>query len=143
MTIIGGSVIAAVILLAGGGDSETNVCDNPLAPPIGGSESDISERGFQAQDEGLTRVIEAATAGDVEATEAAFFGDVQNFVHDVDEAIREVDEALAKRICERLVDIEEELAFDQRLAVIAAHATKIRQLLRDGAEALGFARPGE
>ena len=139
VAVIGGGIIVAIVLLAGGGGGD-NTCDNPLVP-LG--ESEISQLGFQTDDVGLTRVIQAASAGNLQAAEDAFFGDVHNFTHNVDPAIREVDEETAKELCEAVIRIEEELAFDLRIDRIAGQATRIRELLRDAAEALGYARPGE
>ncbi len=138
VTVVGGGIIVAVVLFFGGGGGG-NPCDNPLAP-LGDSE--ISQMGFQAEDAGLARVVQAATAGNLEAAESAFFGDVHNFTHNVDAPLREVDEELAIELCEEITEIEEELAFGRRLSFIAGQATRIRELLQDAAEALGFARPG-
>ena len=142
VTVIGGGIVTAVVFLlgGGGGGSGSNVCDNPLAP-LG--ESDISELGFHAEDAGLARVVQAASEGDLEAAEAAFFGDVHDFTHNIDQPLREVDEALARELCGETIEIEEELAIGQRVSVIAGLATRMRELLQDAAEALGYARPGE
>lgn len=139
VTVVGGGIIVAVVLLFGGGGGAGSPCDNPL---VALGESEISQMGFQAEDAGLARVVQAATAGDLEAAESAFFGDVHNFTHNVDAPLREVNEELAKELCERITEIEEELAFDRRISVIAGQATRIRELVQDAAEALGFARPG-
>lgn len=139
--IIAGGVVAAVILLvpSGGG---SGVCDRPLAP-LGDGE--ISQIAFQAEEVGLTNVIEAASAGNVDAAEQAFSytdnGAVHNFTHNVDGPLREVDEELAKELCEAVRDIEEEF-LDRRADRVAIEATRIRELVRDAAEALGYARPG-
>ncbi len=138
VTVIGGGIVVAAVLFFGGGGAGSP-CDDPLVA-IG--QSEISQMGFQAEDAGLARVAQAATAGDLETAESAFFGDVHNFTHNVDAPLREVDEALAKQICERITEIEEELAFGRRVSAIAGQATRIRELLQDAAEALGYARPG-
>ena len=138
VTVIGGAIVAAVVLFFGGGDGGSP-CDDPLVA-IG--QSEISQMGFQAEDAGLARVVQAATAGNLEAAESAFFGDVHNFTHNVDAPLREVDEGLARQLCQEVTEIEEELALDRRVSVIARQATRIRELLRDAAEALGFDRPG-
>lgn len=140
VAVIGGIVVAAAFIFLVGGNGN-NACDSPLVP-LGGGEADVSQLGFQTEDVGLTKVIQAATAGRLEDAESAFFGDVHNFTHNVDPAIREEDEDLAKDLCRTVIELEEELALDQRVAIIASHATKLRELLRDGAEALGFAAPG-
>jgi hypothetical protein len=143
VAVVGGGIIAAVILLFAddeGGGSGISVCDDPL-PPRG--VSDISESGFQAQDAGLTRVIEAASEGNLEATQDAFFGEVHDFTRDVDQPLREVDEELAKDLCQVVNRVEEELAVNQRPDEVAAEARRIRGLLRRAAEALGYDRPGQ
>ncbi len=142
VTVVGGGIIVAVVLFFGGAGGGGSSCDSPLVP-LGGGEADVSQMGFQAEDAGLARVAQAATAGDLEAAESAFFGDVHNFTHNVDPSIREADEELAIEICERIIEIEEEMAFGRRVSVIAGQATRLRELMQDGAEALGFARPGD
>jgi len=140
VAVIGGGIVVAVIFLLGGNGGGNNACDNAL-PPLG--RSDISQAGFQAEDAGLAKVIQAASAGNLPAAEDAFFGDVHNFTHNVDAPLRPVDEELARDLCESVIHIEEELAIDRRVDVIASDAARIRALLRDAAEALGYARPGD
>jgi hypothetical protein len=63
VTVIGGSIVVAVVFALGGDGSEvgdTGACDQAL-PPMG--ESDISQAGFLAQDDGLAALIEAAAGG--------------------------------------------------------------------------------
>ena len=139
MAVIGGGIVVAVIFLLGGNGGGNNACDNAL-PPLG--KSDISQAGFQAEDAGLAKVIQAASAGNLPAAEEAFYGDVHNFTHNADQPLRPVDEELARDLCESVIHIEEELAIDRRVDVIASDAARIRSLLRDAAEALGYARPG-
>ncbi len=139
VTVVGGGIIGAVVLFFGGGGGAGSPCDDTL---VALGQSEISQMGFQAENAGLARVVQAATAGNLEAAESAFFGDVHNFTHNVDAPLREVDEELAKELCERITEIEEELAFGRRISVIAGQATRIRELVQDAAEALGFARPG-
>ncbi len=141
VVIICGGIIAAVIFLFGdGGGGERSVCDRPLAPR---GESDISQIAFQAEDASLAGVIEAASAGDLQAAQEAFFGDVHNFTHDVDQPLREVDEELAEELCQAVNRIEEELTVNQRVDRVATEAARVRDLLRDAAVALGYARPSE
>lgn len=145
VTIIGGGVIAAVIFMVGKDGGGNGPCDQPQ-PHRG--ESDISQAGFQAEDAGLTEVIEAASMGDVDAAEEVFShandGEVRNFTYNVDQPLREVDEELAKELCEVVNRIEEELiAVDRSADQVAIEAALIRELVRDAAEALGYARPGE
>ncbi len=140
VTVVGGGIIVAVVLFfGGGGGGAGSPCDDPL---VSLGQSEISQMGFQAEDAGLARVALAATAGNLEAAESAFFGDVHNFTHNVDAPLREVDEDLAIKLCEEITKIEEELAFGRRVSIIAGQATRIRELVQDAAEALGFARPG-
>lgn len=138
--IIGGGIIAAVFFFFGSEDGDTNPCDRPLPPLM---TSDISQRGFQEQDAGMAEVIRYASQGNLPAAEDAFLGDVHNFTHNVDPPLRAVDEGLAVRLCQSVIRIEEELISPQaRVDVVALEATRIREILRDAAEALGYAAPG-
>jgi hypothetical protein len=139
VAVIGGGIVIAVILFLGGNGGGNNACNNAL-PPLG--KSDISQAGFQAEDAGLAKVIQAATAANLPAAEDAFYGTIHSFTHNVDPSLRPLDEELAKDLCESVIHIEEELAIDRRVDVIASDAARIRALLRDAAEALGYARPG-
>src|SRR3990172_890294 len=136
---VGGGVIVAVILLTGGGGGD-GTCSRAL-PPLG--ESEITQLGFQAEDVGLTRVIQAASVGNLASAESAFFGPVHNFTHNVDPDLRAVDEGLAVELCEAVIRIEDELIPPIDISRGALEATTIRNLLRDAAEALDFVRPGE
>jgi hypothetical protein len=142
VALVGGGIIAGVMLvMGGGGGSGSAVCDGPQVPQ---GESDISQLGFQAQDVGLSKVIQAASAGDLAAVEDAFYGDVHGFTHNVDQPLRPVDEDLARDLCETVIDIEEELLAEQpRVDAIGLQAARIQDMMRDAAEALGYARPGE
>ncbi len=140
VAVVGGGIILAVVFVFGDGGGGGGTCDSPL-PPLG--QSEVSQLGFQAEEVGLTRVVQAATVGNLQAAESAFFGDVHNFTHNVDPPIRAVDEQLAKQICEAVIDIEDGLVPPVDIGSVTADATRIRELLRDAAEALGFARPGE
>ncbi len=129
------------MFLFGGGDGGSSACDSPLAA-VG--ESDISQLGFQTEDVAFTRMIEAAVVGSVQAATEVWHtneSEVHNFTHSVDQPLREADEDLAKDLCEAVNALEEEL-INERVDRIAIEATRIRELLRDTAEALGFARPG-
>jgi len=139
VAVIGGGIVIAVILFLGGNGGGNNACNNAL-PPLG--KSDISQAGFQAEDAGLAKVIQAATAANLPAAEDAFYGTIHSFTHNVDPSLRPLDEELAKDLCESVIHIEEELAIDRRVDVIATDAARIRALLRNAAEALGYARPG-
>ncbi len=141
VTIIGGSIVAAVVFLLGGGGGGGSACDEPL-PPL--ADSDLSQLGFQTQDVGLTRMAEATSVGNLDsATEVWYDNDseLHNFTHDVDAPLREADEELAKELCEAVIRFEDEL-ISERVGRVATEAIRVRDLLRDAAEALGFARPG-
>ena len=141
VTVIGGGIVAAVVFLLGGGGGGGSACDDPL-PPLG--DSDISQLGFQTQDVGLTRMAEATSVGNFDsATEVWYDNDseVHNFTHNVDAPLREADGVLAKELCEAVIRFEDEL-ISERVGRVATEAIRVRDLLRDAAEALGFARPG-
>ena len=141
VTVIGGGIVAAVVFLLGGGGGGGSACDDPL-PPL--ADSDISQLGFQTQDVGLTRMAEATSVGNLDsATEVWYDNDseLHNFTHDVDAPLREADEELAKELCEAVIRFEDEL-ISERVGRVATEAIRVRDLLRDAAEALGFARPG-
>jgi hypothetical protein len=140
VAVIGGGIVIAVILFLGGNGGGNNACNNAL-PPLG--KSDISQAGFQAEDAGLAKVIQAASAGNLPAVEDAFYGEVHGFTHNADQPLRPVDEELARELCRSVIDLEEELFAEQpRVDTIATLAARIRALLRDAAEALGYVRPG-
>ncbi len=141
VTVVGGGIIVAAVLFFGGGGGGGSACDDPLAT-LG--QSEISQLGFQTQDVGLTRMIAATSAGNLEsATEVWYDNDseVHNFTHNVDTPLRQADEELAKELCEAVIRFEDEL-ISERVGRIATEAIRVRDLLRDAAEALGFARPG-
>jgi hypothetical protein len=138
--VVVGVVVVVVFLVGKGGGG--SVCDRPLAP-LGDRE--VSQLAFQDEELGLTRVIQAASVGNVDAAEQAFSyddkGAVHNFTHNIDAPLREVDEALAKELCEAVRGMEDEFE-NGRADRVATEATHIRELVRDAAEALGYARPG-
>ena len=141
VTVIGGGIVAAVLFLLGGGGGGGSACNDPL-PPL--ADSDISQLGFQTQDVGLTRMAEATSVGNLDsATEVWYDNDseLHNFTHDVDAPLREADEELAKELCEAVIRFEDEL-ISERVGRVATEAIRVRDLLRDAAEALGFAPAG-
>ena len=141
--VIGGAVIVAIFLLFGSDGGGSNACANPQ-PPLG--ESDISQLGFHTEDVGMTRVFQAASVGNLEAANDAFYannGEIHNFSHNIDAGLREIDEELATELCDSIIKLEDALFAEQpNLARIASEAGRARDLLRDAAEALRFARPG-
>jgi hypothetical protein len=135
VVIIGGGYLIMNAATGGGGTS----CDEPLAAL--GAASDLTAQGFQEEDEALARVVQLAQANQRADAESAFYaGGVHNFTHNADPSIRQADEQLAKQLCEAVFDLEDNLiegtSFD-----IARDAQRVKDLLRDGAEALGFPRP--
>ncbi len=143
VTVIGGAVVAVFFFVVGSGGGGSNACANPL-PALG--ESDVSQMGFQSEDAGMARVVQAASVGNLEAANDAFYAnnsEIHNFTHNIDEGLREVDEGLAKELCEGVITLEEELFAERpNMAVIGAEAKHVRELLQDAAEALGYAQPG-
>jgi hypothetical protein len=145
VTVIGGGVIAAAIFLWGsGGGGGSSVCDQPLLPQ---GESVISQTDFQTEDAGLTVVIDAARAGNIQAVNDAYYAnnsEIHSFTYDVDQSLREENEELAKELCEAVIELEEELLDAQPSTdVILVDAWRVRFLLRAAAEALGYERPVE
>lgn len=144
VTVIGGALVAGVILLVGDGGDGTNLCDEPLLPL---SESEISQMDFQAGDAGLAKVVEAASRGNVETASEAFYAnnsEIHNFTRGVDQPLREVDQEMAKDLCEAAADLGEEfVAAEPKADAITTTAIRLRDLVGDAAEALGYARPGE
>ncbi len=145
VAIIGGGIVAAFVFIFGGsgGDGGGNIlCDEPLDPQ---GQSDISQIGFQAEDDGLTSVIQAASAENLEAVTEVWHADdseLHDFTHNVDQLLLEADEELAEELCEAVNGLEDELSINRRPDRVALQATRIRELLRDAAEALGYPRPG-
>ncbi len=124
----------------GGGDG----CDQAL-PPLPGA-ANVTAKGFQTEDEALAETLRYLNQGDVDNTFATFYGDVHAFTHNIDPAVREVDEDLAKKLCELVIELEEEYdpppTQQRSIARMAETTTALREHLRDIAEALGFPRPG-
>ncbi len=140
--ILGGVVVIAVggfflgrAALSGNGGGP---CDKPL-PPLGSSK--ISEQAFQEEDAALGRILDMLARGDVQGAESAFFGPVHNFTHNIDPKVREQDEELAKKLCTAVIQLEDSLAFDRGPVKIGLDMQAVRNLLRDSAQALGYARP--
>jgi hypothetical protein len=130
-----GGFFAANSLGGGGGGG----CDEPLAP-LGSSQ--IKQETFDEVDVGLTNVLVLLEAGDRAGAEAAFYGPVHNFTHNVDPPLREVNEDLAKDLCRQVLDVENALSSRASDAEVAAIVASIQLILRDGAEELGYTRPG-
>lgn len=142
-----GAVLGVVVLIAVGGyflatgafSSGGGPCDKALVP-LGSS--DTSQQGFQAEDAGLGKVLSLLNSGDSSGAESAFFGPVHNFTHNADPPVRKVNEKLARDLCQAVITLEDAFAFRSPTATIAADTQEVRNLLRDSAQALGYARPG-
>ena len=72
--------------------------------------------------------------------EAAFYGPVHNFTHNVDPALRAEDEEAAKALCREVLEIEEEL-FTGTSEEVLESVRVIREILREAAVELGYPRP--
>ena len=126
------------ILTNAGGEGGT--CDQEL-PPLGSSE--ISQSAFDEEDAALGRVIAMLNAGDRAGAESAFFGPPHNFTHNIDPPVRQKDEAIAKKLCEAVIVVEDGLATPNLpSSQIAAGIQDMQTIIRDAAEALGYDRPG-
>ena len=134
--LVGGGVFLVVRGGFGGGSGST--CDKPLAAL---ETSDLSAAGFAQEDSGLARVIDLLNSGNKADAEAAFYGPVHNFTHNVDPAIREKDPGLGKQLCQAVLKIEDDLAFGASLFDVSLDAQRLRDLLRQGAKTLTLAAP--
>ncbi len=131
---VGGFFLGRAVLSGGAGGT----CDKAL-PPLGSSE--ISEQAFQEEDAALGRILDMLGRGDVQGAESAFFGPVHNFTHNIDPSVRQQDQELAKSLCKAVIQLEDSLAFDRGAVKIGLDMQAVRNLLRDSAQALGYARP--
>jgi hypothetical protein len=59
----------------------------------------------------------------------------------VDPPIREKNAQVAKDLCRSVLTLEDDLAFSASVLKLSGSAQRVRDLLRDGAEALGYPRP--
>ena len=142
-----GLALGVVVLLAVGGyfvvsgvtGGGGSTCDKAL-PPLGAS--DVSARAFIQEDADLGKVIDMLNRGDKNAAESAFYGPVHNFTHNVDPAVRQKNEQLAKDLCQAVLKIEDDLAFNATTQQASASLQRVRDLLRDAAQAAGYPRPG-
>lgn len=133
--IVGGFFLVTELLGGSGGGS----CDQEL-PPLGVSE--ISQAAFDQEVESLERVIGFLNTGDRAGADAAFYGDTHGFTHNIDPPVRRQDQALAKNLCQVVLDVEEALFESGSTASIALLMTDLRDLIQDAAVALGYERPG-
>ncbi|MEO6197483.1 MAG: hypothetical protein ABIP58_05160, partial [Dehalococcoidia bacterium] len=122
------------------GGASGSTCDQALSP-LGTSIIDADA--FVEEDAGLSRVLGLLEQGDRSGAEAAFYGPVHNFMHNVDPPLRKADEAMAKDLCRAVIDLENKLASRATDPELIGSLTAVHDLLRDAAEALGYPRPGE
>lgn len=134
--------VGAYFFLTGGGASAT--CDKAL-PPLPGNVQ-VTAEGFQVEDQKLGETIQYLNQGNLDQTFATFYGDVHAFTHNIDPDIREANEEMAKELCERVIEVEEDYdppPPEQRSIPNMIRSTQaLREHLRDVAEELGFPRPG-
>jgi len=123
--------------LSGGGTA--SACNEALSPLDGET---ITAQAFLDEEDALTRVISMLMLSDRQGAEAAFFGPVHAFTHNVDPPLRERDEDAAKELCEAVTEMETGFSTNAPPATIAAQIDLVRTLLRDAAETLGYPRPG-
>ncbi len=131
---VGGYFLVTSVTGGGGG-----ACDTALLP-LG--VSDVSAKTFIQEDADLGKVIDMLNRGDKNAAESAFYGPVHNFTHNVDPSVRQKNDQLAKDICQAVLKIEDDLAFNATTQQASASLQRVRDLLRDAAEAIGYPRPG-
>jgi hypothetical protein len=124
---------------AGGGNA---TCDSPLKPI--GSAPDADAAGFQQEDAALGNLIDMLNRADFNGANALFYGEPHNFMHTAEPVIREKDEDLGKKLCEAVIKFEEDFDTTGRTptSALVNDVTTVRNYLRDGAEVLGFPRPG-
>ena len=133
-------MVLTYLLILRGGQSATG-CSATL-PPLAASTTSAED--FRLADIALQKMATAASAGDLDGADKAFFqpmgnfGPVHDFSHAVDPVIRQKDVALGKRLCEKVLEIEKEFALDRRPAMIADLAQQIRQIIAAGARELGY-----
>ena len=122
------SISMFAVAAACGGDSE---------PP-----STLDAPGFQAAYDALGTLRNRALDGDVEGAEEAFQR-IHRFTHLVDGALLDLpDEAPARaELSDAVVGIEDELAGEPQLDVLAGLAGDAQQALADAAQALGIDPP--
>lgn len=148
-----GAMFGLVIILLGGGYfllsggfglGGGGGCNKAL-PRLPGNVQ-VSAEGFQEEDDSLILVIQYLNQGDLSNAFENFYGDTHAFTHNIDQQVREVDEEQAKRLCEAVLDFEEELdpppGTPRSFPQMVLSATTLRDELRNVAETLGFPRPG-
>jgi hypothetical protein len=131
----GGFLLYSTVLNGGSSDS----CDKALVPL---ETSDVSAKGFVGEDVQMGKMVDQLNAGQLDAANVTFYGPVHNFTHNADPPVRAKNEQLAKDLCHSVLTLEDDLAFNAPVLKLSGDAQKVRDLLRNGAEALGYPRPG-
>jgi hypothetical protein len=109
------------------------ICERPLAPLTGNA---VSEPRLIAAISGMRDISASAALGDVTRAESLFYTtDAHNVSHDIDAMLRLSQPELARRLCESVIRLENEIAGDLRRDVLAREANAI-------ADALDEARAG-
>ena len=85
----------------------------------------------------MNTVIDALNSGDRLAAHFAFYGPIHNFTHNIDPDLRSVDEEKAQLLCEAVLDLEDALERSSD-SLAATDATRVRDLLREAAQILGY-----
>jgi hypothetical protein len=144
-----GAGLGAIVLIFVGGfffftqinGGSGSTCDSALKDIGNAPQADAA--GFSQVDTALGQLIISLNKADLNAANAEFYGPTHNFMHTADPAIRPVNEQLGKKLCEAVIKFETDFDTSGRtsLGLLANEVATIRNLLRDGAVALGFPRP--
>ena len=132
------AVVGGFVLISGAVGGGGSTCDEPLVPL---DTSDTSAAGFAQEDTGMGKFVDLLNRGDIKGAQDSFYGPVHNFTHNADPPVRAKDEELAKELCRSVIDIEESLSGGTSAPDLVVKAQRVRNLLRDGAVALGYPRP--
>lgn len=134
--------IGAFLLFTGAiGGSGGGICDSPLKPIPDVATHDATEAGFQQEYTELNQLITYIQQGNLDAANQLFYGATHNFMHTADPVIAQKDPTLGKNLCEAVIAFENDFEQPPNNAVLIREVSKVRDLLADGAVALGFKRP--
>ncbi len=120
---------------SGGSQDTPTVCSAPLIPVRPGP---VGQADFDAALTGMEAVFARAKEDDVAGTREAFFLRVHDFTHNVDGPLRAQDEAMAKSLCDAVLQFETDLLLPTPQGDIAQQAEKIRDLMQEAAAEMGF-----
>lgn len=124
--------------IGGGGGG---ICDNPLKPIPDVATHDATAEGFQQEWAELNQLIGYIQQGNLDAANQLFYGATHNFMHTADPVITEKNPTLGKNLCNAVIAFENDFEQPPSTAVLVTEITKVRDLMADGAVALGFPRP--